>query len=184
MCSEVFAGELLAAAVAEDECGCGAGGVAVEPGEEAGFGVEDLRFAGRVAGGTGEIVGREGVRRGGFCTQAARRDGCQNELHGMRFPATHCKEPPSPWLIGISTAYPGAEIDMGTVSEAGILLVPQGFQSGVQRRGSVSSGGKTGLPVGEVARKCDSRRWLLRAKVNDAVEGDIDGAELSAVYSP
>lgn len=61
---EVLAGKLLAAAVEEDENGRGAGGLAVEAGEEVGFGGVVLRLARDVAGGSGEVVG--GERGGGI----------------------------------------------------------------------------------------------------------------------
>ena len=67
---DVIGGKLLSAAVEEDEYGSGAGGLAVEPGEEVGLGRVGLGFAGEVSGGTGEVVGGEGSGRVGLGTGA------------------------------------------------------------------------------------------------------------------
>ena len=81
---EFLGGELFAATVEEDEDRGGAGGLAVEPGEECGFGVVELGGAGDVAGGAGKVVGGEGLGRSGLGARAGRRDGCDDELHGKR----------------------------------------------------------------------------------------------------
>lgn len=81
---EVFAGELLAAAVEEDEDGGGAGSLTIEPGEQGGLGGVGLRFAGEIVGGTGEVVGGEGCGGVGFGARAGWGDGGEEDLHGMR----------------------------------------------------------------------------------------------------
>ena len=83
---EFFGGELLAATVEEDEDGGGAGGLAVEPGEECGFGVMGLELAGEIAGGSGEVVGGEGCGSVGFGAGASWRDRGQENLHDTRVP--------------------------------------------------------------------------------------------------
>jgi hypothetical protein len=81
---EVLRGELFASAVEQDEDGCAAGGLAIEPGEEGGFGVVVLGGAGDVAGDAGEVVGGECVGGVGFGAGAGWGDGCEGELHMMR----------------------------------------------------------------------------------------------------
>jgi hypothetical protein len=81
---EFFGGELLAATVEEDQDGGGAGGLAVEPGEECGFGVMGLELAGEIAGGSGEVVGGEGCGSVGFGAGASWRDSGQEDLHDTR----------------------------------------------------------------------------------------------------
>ena len=57
---EFFAGELLAAAVEQDEDRGGACRLAIECGQQGGFGGVVLGLTGEVARGAGEIVGGEG----------------------------------------------------------------------------------------------------------------------------
>ena len=78
---ELFRGELLAPAVEEDGVGTDATGLVVEPGEEGGFGVEDLRVAGNGAGGAGDVVGEEAVGGLGFSAGGAGEDGGDGDLH-------------------------------------------------------------------------------------------------------
>jgi len=66
---EFFGGELLAAAVEEDEDASGAGGLAsrpIEGGEERGLGGVGLGLTGEVARGSREIAGGEGCGGVGF----------------------------------------------------------------------------------------------------------------------
>lgn len=71
---EVLGGELLAAAVEEDEDRGGAGGLAVEPGEEGGLGVVGLGFTGYITGGASEVVRGEGGCGVRFGARAGWRD--------------------------------------------------------------------------------------------------------------
>ena len=83
---EFFGGELLAAAIEEDEDGNGAGGLAVDPGEEGGFGVVVEGLAGEVARGSGEIAGGQGCGGIGLGASASWGDGGEEELHGISVP--------------------------------------------------------------------------------------------------
>ena len=78
---ELFGGELVAAAVEEDGVGAEAAGLLVKPGEEGGFGVEDLGVAGDGAGGAGDVVGEEAVGGLGFCAGGLWEDCCQGDFH-------------------------------------------------------------------------------------------------------
>jgi hypothetical protein len=81
---EGFARELLAAGVQQDEDRSGAGGGAVERGEQVGLGGVGLGVCGGVAGGPGEVVGGEGGGGVGFGAGAGWVDGGESEPHGLR----------------------------------------------------------------------------------------------------
>jgi hypothetical protein len=84
---EVFAGELLAAAVEQDELGCRAAGLTIEPGLQGGFGGEELRFAGVIASGAGEEVVGERCCGRRLWARTGRRDGSQDQVHVERVSA-------------------------------------------------------------------------------------------------
>ena len=80
---EVWAGELAAAAVEQDEDGGGARGLAIERGEQSGFRGVGVGIAGQVVGGAGEVVGGEGSGGAGFGLGTGWGDGGERELHGV-----------------------------------------------------------------------------------------------------
>ena len=81
---ELFRGELLAPAVEEDGVGTDATGLVVEPGEEGGFGVEDLGVTWDGACGASDVVGEEAIGRLGFGAGGAGEDGGEGDLHNIR----------------------------------------------------------------------------------------------------
>src|SRR5436305_12660094 len=80
---EFFRGELLAAAIEQDEERGDSAGLGGEPVEEGWLGVEELGCGGCVAGGAGGVVGDESFEGVGLGAGAAGEDGGEGDRHGV-----------------------------------------------------------------------------------------------------
>ena len=81
---KVLAGELVAAAVAEDEGRGGSGRLPIQPCEQSGLGVKGLCFGWGVAAGADEVFRSEGRCRGGLGAGFGGGDGGEDKLHGIK----------------------------------------------------------------------------------------------------